>query len=90
MGYLFYDPNVLFQQKTKKVVALAAWLLNLSTIGNLLVQEIFQDELNHHYVINKMDLKNRIKFSTAFMLDKEKNIVEQLLIYKIVQLKKAR
>ena len=48
-------PILCFNKKTKKVVALSAWFLNLSTLRKLLLQDIFQDEYNFHYIIKNMD-----------------------------------
>ena len=56
----FIIPMLCFNKNPKTFVGLAAWLMNLSTLGDMFLQDIFPGELNHRYIINIMDTKSKL------------------------------
>ena len=81
----FTLPTLHFNKMTQTVVDLAAWTLNLSTVGNMVIQGLLQGGRIFLIFFKEHGYTSRIKFATAIILNKESNNGEHNLRYKIMQ-----
>ena len=64
----FIIPTLCLDKKTKPVVDLAAWIMHLSTLGNLFLRELLQGNLNHRHIIKYVDIQAGLKFKLQLCL----------------------
>ena len=70
---------MVFKKMTQIVVALEAYILHLSTMGNIFLQGLFQGELNGRCLFNKMAAQTGLNFQMQlFLTNKGKKYIRVL------------
>ena len=71
MEYLFCSPYISLQQTMQTVVVFAAWLLYLSSMGNMFMQGPLQGVLNCCHIFKNMDTKSGLTLQLKLCLTKK-------------------
>ena len=67
-NFCFMLPTLCFNKMTQIVVVLAAWILHLSTLGDMLLQGLFKGELNFCYIFKNMATQSGLNLQLQLCL----------------------